>query len=83
MPWQDFDYRWTTTWPSIVEYKKGAKSLHEKWWLRNAGGRALDPFLRERWEKAKFEMEVREVLVDHPLSCSPRDSNIVKTLSSF
>ena len=67
MPWQDFDYRWTTTWPSIVEYKKGAKSLHEKWWLRNAGGRVLNSFLREKWERAKFEMEVREVLVDQGL----------------
>ena len=28
------------------------------------GGRMLDPFLRERWARAKFEMEVREVLVD-------------------
>lgn len=64
MPWQDFDYRWTTTWPSIVEYRKGAKSLHEKWWTQSAGGRMLDPFLRERWARAKFEMEVREVLVD-------------------
>ncbi|KAL9076999.1 MAG: hypothetical protein Q9161_000632 [Pseudevernia consocians] len=67
MPWQDFDYRWTTTWPSIVEYKIGAKSLHEKWWSRNAGGRDLDPFWKEKWVKAKFEMEVREVLVDQGL----------------
>lgn len=64
MPWQDFDYRWTTTWPSLVEYKKGAKSLHEKWWKENAGGRDLDPFLREKWAQAKFEMEVRDGLVD-------------------
>ena len=64
MPWRDFDYRWTTTWPSMAEYRKGAKSLHEKWWLQNAGGRMLDPFLREKWARAKFEMEVREVLVD-------------------
>lgn len=64
MPWQDFDYRWTTTWPSLVEYSKGAKSLHEKWWKQYAGGRALDPILREQWAKAKSEMEVRDELVD-------------------
>ena len=59
MPWTDVHYTWTTTWPSLKEYKAGAHSLHEKWWGEFEGNlRDMDPFLKEIWLKAKFQMDV-------------------------
>ncbi|MCJ1458587.1 hypothetical protein MMC28_008960 [Mycoblastus sanguinarius] len=59
MPWTDFHYLWTTTWPTIREYKKGAHSMHEKWWSDRED---LDPLLVERWMQAKFEMMVHSAV---------------------
>ena len=69
MPWKDFDYRWTTTWPTRKEYEMGAHSLHEKWWGKRTGNlHDLDLFLQELWFKAKFEMEVATAVRDMGLS---------------
>ena len=54
MPWTDIYYKWTTSWPSMNEYKAGAHSLHEKWWDENI---ELDPDLRKLWYIARGEME--------------------------
>ena len=65
MPWTEIQYFWTTTWPSMREYRKGAHSLHEKWWGDLKGDlKDMDPFLKEMWEKAKLEMEVRTAIED-------------------
>lgn len=53
MPWAEVNYIYTTTWPSMQEYKAGAHSLHEKWWDQ---GIRLDPNLRKLWYIAKGEM---------------------------
>ena len=53
MPWAEVNYIYTTTWPSMREYKAGAHSLHEKWW---DSGIELDPDLRKLWFIAKEEM---------------------------
>lgn len=53
MPWAEVKYIYTTTWPSMKEYKAGAHSLHEKWWDQ---GIELDPDLRKLWFSAKGEM---------------------------
>ena len=53
MPWAEVNYIYTTTWPSMKEYKAGAHSLHEKWWDL---GIQLDPDLRKLWFIAKGEM---------------------------
>lgn len=31
MPWRDFDYRWTSTYPTYKEYELGAAALHERY----------------------------------------------------
>lgn len=54
MPWTDIYYKWTTSWPSMNEYKAGAHSLHEKWWDEKID---LDPDLRKLWYIARGEME--------------------------
>ena len=61
MPWTDFHYTWTTTWPSMREYRKGAHSLHEKWWSDMPD---LDPVLKEKWRQAKWEMEIYSAVND-------------------
>ena len=53
MPWTEVNYIYTTTWPSMQEYKAGAHSLHEKWWDQAI---QLDPDLRKLWYIAKGEM---------------------------
>ena len=65
MPWTDVEYTWTSTWPSMKEYKMGAHSLHEKFWDELTGNLAgLDPFLKELWLKAKAQMEVATAIRD-------------------
>ncbi len=53
MPWTEVYYQWTTTWPSMKEFKAGAASLHEKWWDESIG---LDKDLRRLWYEAKGQM---------------------------
>lgn len=64
MPWADIEYHYTTSFPSMREYQKGAKTLHEKWWDPIEGDilHDMDPYLKELWEKAKFEMDVRTAM---------------------
>lgn len=59
MPWRDVHYTWTTTWPSWREVARGAKSLHEKWWLNNLPGLEdeRDQELRRRWWRVRWEMD--------------------------
>lgn len=60
MPWRDVHYTWTTTWPSWREVKKGAKSLHEKWWRDDLPGINDDEKNRELqrwWWRVRWEME--------------------------
>lgn len=59
MPWRDFHYTWTTTWPSWREVAKGAKSLHEKWWRDDLPGMEdeRDRALQQRWWRVRWEMD--------------------------
>lgn len=45
MPWTSMYYTWTTSWPSMKEYKAGAASPHDKWWDETIN---LDPKQKER-----------------------------------
>ena len=54
MPWTDITYTWTTTWPSMREYKAGAATLHEKFWEENL---RIDLGIRKLWYEAKGAME--------------------------
>ncbi len=53
MPWQEINYVYSTCWPTMKEVKKGAHSLHEKFWDLNI---ELDEELRGMWMQAKGEM---------------------------
>lgn len=65
MPWKDIHFTWTTTWPSMKEYKLGAHTLHEKWWGERIGDlKDLDPVLQEMWMRQKFQMEVWTAMSD-------------------
>lgn len=59
MPWHEVHFTWTTTWPSWREVKKGAKSLHEKWWRDDLPEMEdeRDQDLQRRWWQVRWEME--------------------------
>ena len=58
MPWQEMDYKWTTTYPTLAEYEAGAKSLHHKWWWdsTNIPEHGLNR-LTTMWYQVRGEME--------------------------
>ena len=51
MPWYELGWEWSATWPSLRDLEGGVRSLHEKWDRTGPGE------LREKWQKAKSEME--------------------------
>ena len=57
-PWRDFDYRWTSTYPTYKEYELGAAGLHEKYWREDRGDAWLgQDKLREMWLRDREDME--------------------------
>jgi alpha-N-acetylglucosamine transferase len=51
MPWQELDYRWSATWPSMKDLEGGVATLHEKFW------RTGPDELRSLWWEWKEKME--------------------------
>ncbi|CRG86544.1 hypothetical protein PISL3812_03551 [Talaromyces islandicus] len=51
MPWQELNYTWSASWPSMSDVEGGVASLHDRFWT------SAPDSLKERWWGLKKKME--------------------------
>lgn len=59
MPWQQLDPTWNVNWATMSDWKKGAKSLHTKWWSPGP-----EKELKEIALALKWKMEGNSIAID-------------------